>query len=89
MSKMIAERFRRMREASAWTRTGLQTCTNNATKNVIPYVIFGMISVVFGISIYIFLPLGLLSQNFGMVLAVFLSLLMGMMLGLTLFVTNL
>ena len=50
---------------------------------------FGAISVIFGISIYIFLPLGLLSQNIGMVLAVFLSLLMGMMLGLTLFVANL
>ena len=65
------------------------TFTNNSTKNVIPYVMFGSISVVFGISIYIFLPLGLLSQNIGMVLAVFLSLLMGMMLGLTLFVANL
>ena len=37
------------------------TFTDNSTKNVLPYVMFGTISVLFGISIYICLPLGLLS----------------------------
>ena len=46
-------------------------------------------SVLFGISIYYFLPLGLLSQNLGMILAIFFAILIGMLLGLTLLVTNL
>ena len=67
----------------------ITTFTNNKTKNVIPYVTFGLTSTIFGMTIYLLLPLGLLSQNIGLVLTVFLTILMGMMLGLTLFVTNL
>jgi len=47
------------------------------------------VSVLFGIAIYYFLPLGLLSMNYGMILAIFFSILLGMMGGLTLLVTNL
>ena len=65
------------------------TFTNNSSKNIIPYVLFGSITVLFGISIYYFLPLSLLTMNFGMVLAIFITILMGMLLGLTLFVSNL
>ena len=65
------------------------TFTENSTKNIVPYVIFGTITVLFGISIYYFLPLSLLTQNIGMILAIFITILLGMMFGLTLFVTNL
>jgi len=34
--------------------------TDNESKNLLPYVLFGTISVLFGVSIYYFLPLGLL-----------------------------
>ena len=54
-----------------------------------PGLVFGLISVSFGISIYILLPLGLLSVNLGMILAVFLAILVGMLTGITLLVTNL
>lgn len=54
-----------------------------------PYILFGSISVAFGASIYYFLPLGLLSLNIGMILAIFFAILLGMMTGLTLFATNL
>ena len=53
------------------------------------YILFGGICTLFGITIYLLLPLSLLLQNLGMILAIFLALLMSMMLGLTLFVSNL
>ena len=56
---------------------------------MLPYLLFGGLSVVFGSGIYYFLPLGLVSVNFQMILYVFFSLLIGMLLGLTLFATNL
>ncbi len=61
------------------------TFTDNKSKNLVPYIIFGSISVAFGASIYYFLPLGLLSLNIGMILAIFIAILLGMMTGLTLF----
>mgnify|MGYP000368415639 CR=1 FL=1 len=67
----------------------LVTFTDNDSNNLIPYILFGSITVLFGISIYYFLPLGLLTMNIGMVLGIFIAILMGMLLGLTLFVTNL
>lgn len=67
----------------------LITFTDNSTKNLVPGLLFGIISVTFGIAVYIFLPLGLLSMDFGMVLAIFFSILLGMMAGLTLLITNL
>ena len=38
----------------------LITLTDNSQKNFLPNVLFGSISVIFGICIYYFLPLGLL-----------------------------
>ena len=66
----------------------LITLTDNSSKNFVPNVLFGSISVIFGICIYYFLPLGLLMQNYSMILSIFLLILLGMMFGLTMFVTN-
>ena len=52
-------------------------------------MLFGTVAVSFGIAVYYFLPLGLLSLNLGMILTIFFAILMGMMAGLTLLVTNL
>ena len=65
------------------------TFTDNSTKNIVPYLLFGGISVLFGIMVYYFLPLSMLKMNYGMILYIFFMLLLSMMLGLTLFVTNL
>lgn len=65
------------------------TFTDNSTKDIVPHMLFGTITVVFGISIYYFLPLSLLQANYGMILGIFFMILLGLMLGLTLFVTNL
>ena len=56
---------------------------------MLPYLAFGTIAVLFGVSIYYFLPLGLLSVNLGMVLSIFFAILLGMLVGLVLLVTNL
>ena len=62
--------------------------TDNASKNTLPYLLFGSVAVLFGISIYYFLPLGLITQKLGLILVIFLVILLGMMAGLTLFASN-
>ena len=62
---------------------------DNGKKNVVPYIIFGSLSVMLGVAIYYFLPLGIVSLNFGMILYTFFGLLMAMMLGLALLASNL
>ena len=56
--------------------------------NVLPYILFGAISVGFGLAIYVMLPLSLLKQNYAMILGVFFAILLGMLLGITLLVSN-
>ena len=63
--------------------------TDNEKKNLLPYLLFGSIAVLFGISIYYFLPYGLLTQDFGMILSIFFGILLSMIAGLTLLATNL
>ena len=50
---------------------------------------FGTITVGYGLSIYILLPLSLLQMNYTLVLTVFLAILMGMLFGVTILVSNL
>lgn len=54
-----------------------------------PFLIFGVIAILFGVSIYYFLPLGLLTQNFGVILMIFFSILLGMIFGLAMFANTL
>ena len=58
-------------------------------RNVIPYIIFGLICVIFGVTIYIVLPQALLAENAGLILEIFFMILIGLILGLTLFTANL
>ena len=56
--------------------------------NMIPVLVFGVISISYGVSIYYMLPLSLLSFNFGLMLRIFFFILMGMLLGLVLLAMN-
>ena len=56
---------------------------------MIPYVIFGLLCVTFGVTIYIILPQALLAENAGLILQVFFFILIGLILGLTLLTANL
>ena len=58
-------------------------------KNVIPYILFGSLAVIFGISIYYGLPLSMLKLNFGLILTIFFIILMSLLFGLVLFSVNL
>ena len=52
------------------------------------YITFGLLSVVYGLSIYYFLPLAFLSFNFGLILMILFSILIGMILGLSMLAFN-
>lgn len=58
----------------------------NRERNML--ISFGVLCSLYGMCIYYFLPLSLLSLNFSMLLAIFLWILVGMLLGLILLVSN-
>jgi hypothetical protein len=61
---------------------------NNAL-DIAPLITFGTLTVLYGVSIYYLMPLSLLSGNYGLILIIFFSILMGMVLGLTMLAYNL
>jgi len=56
---------------------------------VLPYLVFGSICVIFGMTVYYFLPLSLLTQNAQLLLQIFFFILLGLIVGLTLLAVNL
>lgn len=54
-----------------------------------PYIIFGVIAVTYGLAIYYFLPLSLVSLNFSLLLTIFFLILIAMFVGLVLLALNL
>ena len=57
--------------------------------NMGSYIVFGSIAVIYGLSIYYFLPLAMLSFNFSLILKIFFFILVGMLFGLSLLSFNL
>jgi hypothetical protein len=57
-------------------------------KDVVSLVLFGSVSVTYGLSIYYLLPLSLVSFNFSLAMSVFLFILFGMILALTILALN-
>lgn len=55
---------------------------------IVPYVVFGVITTLYGLGVYYVLPLSLLSYNLGLILKVFFFILLGFLLGLILFAIN-
>ena len=53
------------------------------------YIVFGLLSVVYGLSIYYFLPLAFLTFDFGLILYILFAILVGMILGLSMLAFNL
>jgi hypothetical protein len=52
------------------------------------YIVFGLLSVVYGLSIYYLLPLAFLSFDFGLILMILFGILVGMILGLSMLAFN-
>ena len=65
------------------------TLVDMKTKDLLPFLLSGSVAVLFGIAIYYGLPLAMLQLNFGLILAIFFMILMGLLLGLVLFSVNL
>lgn len=56
--------------------------------NTVPYVVFGVLTTLYGVGIYYVLPLSLLSYDLALGLKVFFFILLGFLLGLILFAIN-
>ena len=56
---------------------------------ILPYLVFGILCVTFGVTIYIILPAALLAENAALILQIFFFILVGLILGLTLLTANL
>lgn len=59
------------------------------TQNMGSYIVFGTVAVIYGFSIYYFLPLAMLSFNFALILNIFFFILISMLFGLSLLAFNL
>ena len=57
-------------------------------KELTSLIVFGLLTFIYGASIYYFLPLSLISMNFGMIGAIFLWILFGILLGFVLLSQN-
>ena len=62
---------------------------DNVTKDVVPYLLFGTVSIVFCALIYFGLPISILANNIGLILTIFFIILLGLLLGLVIMATNL
>ena len=56
--------------------------------NNIPYIIFGFITFIYGFSIFYVMPLSLVSMKLSLLLGIFLFILIGLLMGLTLMAIN-
>ena len=69
--------------------SGTVVIIEDKSVKVIPYIVFGVLCVIFGVTIYVVLPTALLAENVSVILQIFFYILVGMILGLTLLTANL
>ena len=67
----------------------LVTFTDHRNPSVAPYVLFGSLALIYGASIYYFLPKAMLEMNLNLILQIFFLVLLGMLFGLTVLASNL
>lgn len=67
----------------------LITFTDNRNPSMAPYVLFGTLSVVYGTTIYYFMPKAMLELDLNLILQIFFLILLGMLFGLTILASNL
>ena len=82
-----------LNEAMDYSRSRVKaiyvTILSKSKTNIIPFVAFGVVTFVYGLGIYYFLPLSMLSFNLGLILSVFFFMLLGLLFGLTMIAANL
>jgi hypothetical protein len=69
--------------------SGIVIKVNDGKVNVIPYLLFGLITVTYGVCVFFLLPYSLLTLNLSLVLGIFFAILIAMLFGLTLISYNL
>jgi hypothetical protein len=67
----------------------VEIINEDSFKNKLPYLLFGFVGSLAGITIYFVLPLAVLNFDLGLLLEIFFLILIGMILGLTLISLNL
>lgn len=85
MQKTISES---MNTSRSKTKGSMVEVSDVGKRNVVPYLVFGCFSVIYGILILVYLPEALLNNDLGMLLTIFFMILLGMIFGLALFATN-
>ena len=85
LSKTLSESLNTARA----TLSGTIVVIEDKNVKVVPYIVFGLLCVTFGVTIYIILPQALLAENAGLILQIFFFILVGLILGLTLLTANL
>ena len=85
LSKTLGESLNTARS----TLSGTIIIIESKGMKVVPYIVFGLICVIFGVTIYVVLPQALLTENVGLILNIFFAILGCLILGLTLLSVNL
>ena len=85
LSKSLGEALNTARA----TLSGTVVVIESKAGRTAPFVVFGLLAVIVGITIYIVLPQALLAENAGLILEIFFLILVGMILGLALLSANL
>jgi hypothetical protein len=86
MEKTIADSINTKRSKS---KGSLVEVSENGEINYTPYLAFGALSVSYGTTIFVYLPLALINFNLGLMLTLFFMILLGMIFGLSMLATNL
>ena len=89
IQRSLAKTLSESLDTSRSTISGTIVVIESKGGKMLPFLIFGLLCVTFGVMIYIILPMSLLSLNLGRILNVFFIILFALILGLTLFVANL
>lgn len=71
------------------TLSGTIVIIEDKNIKVLPYILFGLLCVTFGVTVYVVLPQALLAENAGLILQIFFAILGCLILGLVLLTANL
>ena len=85
LSKTLSESL----DTARSTLSGSVVIIESKAARTVPFLVFGLLTVTAGVTIYIVLPQALLAENAGLVLQIFFLILVGLILGLTLLAANL
>ena len=85
LSKSLSESLNTARS----TLSGTIVILTDKNIKVVPYIIFGLLCVTFGVTVYVILPQALLAENAGLILQIFFAILGCLILGLVLLTANL